>query len=472
MLATDGKSVAVEHEGSLVQDGALTATPDCEESQVFVGFAGKWPESAWAIRATGRTPRLYRFLQKRWALQERFAETRALITSWHGAGALLVLAPLEAAGDKPYTIRALGTAARGPVPAAAAGPRCRSRLVEPRELRANARGDIAVLGRLCDAASAAFAVERWAPDARASEVVPLPTNVENPTIGLDSGGTLWLGATRATVGYVARYEGGEWKELSAPSRPVLSVSADSKDNVWLVIAPASGAQVTSAAAPVSCAPAEGVSNVWRYGSAGWQNVAMPPSAGTAVRVEARGPDDTWVVTTAALFRTRAPAEPLLWAYWNPCPLPITGAKPYTLRRAGPGPHPITYPDVLVGPDCPRFLLLDTTAKNEPSPTFDEVRRSLRESGFFGSAMREGEENYDYAFLAEGGRNQGSVGPFVTFELGRYFWGIWGDPAEYVDVRVAKYLRAKFPHTLHELCAAPYPIRVPALTKSSAVSPPR
>jgi hypothetical protein len=456
---SDGKSVAVPAGESFVQDGALTATPECGPWDRFVGFAGRFPEQAFALRADKAETRLYRFAGTRWKLDARFANARAWLEPF-GDGGLLLVAPADGTS---YRLRALGTKRAAPVPAAGEG--CKTRLVDPQALVTNARADVAILGRLCGSSPHTRAVELFRSGGGPSALIELPEHASALSVALSPAGTLFAAGASAERGFVAASTANGWDELPAPARPVRSIAVTGNEEVL--------AALEGAKAPMSSNACEAPSNLLTFREGRWQNVALPGELGAVTEIRAFVDGDLWVSAERAVLRSRPSAAPMRWARGNLCPVPVTGAKPYTLTRVPWRGLPVTRLTNSVGPDCPHFLLVDTTT--EPTSKILENVLSSFDGTTFEERVRQAEESYDPSL---GGANipRGSPGPFVTYELGRYHWGIWADPVLDEEV-VSEHLRAKFPNVLREICAAPFAIRVDSLaqgdvTRSNAAPPPR
>lgn len=456
-LLSNGESVAVPHGDGFVQDGLLSWTADCATGDVFTGFAGSWSKWVWTIRHGGPGTRLFRLEGGRWRSPRLLPPGRSWLGPWSNGAALLAVPTSTGLG---YTLEALGTGAGtppSPAPGNIAG--CPNRLGSPMLFASTSSGHAAVVGKPCGN-EARFAVERFHEGDRSSVWIDVPRGVVPTGLSLAPGGALVLSGSREAAAFTARLRGENWEELrDLPGTPV-SVALGPNAELWLVTAPGS-----SRCKPVpSDSP---LSELWRHDGSGWTNVALP-AADQARFVAVPATDDIWVGTERRLLRSRPATQALAWSRGPMCPLPATGAKPYAYGTASGGIR-AEHPSRLVGSDCPHFVVVDETT-TPASARFEAVLSRLAQAPLFARGLQMAFENYDRA-LADHSAPFGSPSPWVTFENGHYYWGIRLDPVS-DHARVSAFLRREFPKAVRELCAAPFPIRLPSLTKTSAATAPR
>jgi hypothetical protein len=457
-LLSNGDSVAAPNGEGFVQDGLLNWTSDCATHDVFTGFAGSWPSSAWTVRQGRAGTRLFRLENGRWHSSRLLAADRTWLGAWKNGAALLAI-PRSHAGSS-YELEALGAGAAAlPRPAAGTAAGCATRLVAPLAFASTSSGEAAVVGRLCGQ-EGRFAVERFRAGEGASRLIEVPPGVVPTQLALGQSDALVLSGLRDGEPFAARLRESDWEELrDLPGTPV-SLALGPNAELWVVTAVSSARCRAAAGGPP-------LSNLWRQGDAGWVNVTLP-EAGQARFVAAPATDDVWVGMERGLLRSRPAAEPLSWSRAPLCPLPVTGAKSFSYRAASGGVR-AEHPGRLVGSDCPHFLVVDETAA--PSSTvFDAVLARLGQAPLFARGLQVARENYDRA-LSDRSAPFGSPSPWVSFENGRYYWGIWLDPVT-DHTRVTEFLRREFPNVVRELCAAPFPIRLRSLTRTSASTAPR
>jgi hypothetical protein len=428
-----------------------------------LGLAGKWPDSAWALRNGAGQTHVFRLAGNSWRHARKLAPGRAFLGAWPGGGALLV-APREHAATA-YELVALGSGAVLPKPASPATGACKTALVEPAVFASVAAGFAAVLGRVCGEATPRLVVERFRAGAAPSELLDVPAGLSASVLAIGSDGGLALAGLRDGAFTIALRRSTSWDELTGPPGTPLALALGPGDEIWAVTE-----QLPHHFVACEAAAPKQASNLWRRSADTWLNVPLPASAGLARHVVLRDANDAWVSTERRLLRSRPTGTLALWSKARFCPMPVTHAKPY---RYGPPPRgrvPVEHLGLPSGSDCPHFLLLDET--REPrSPVFDEVLAELRRSGPLRQGLVAAEAKYDRALAGDGAL--GSPSPWITYEADRYYWGLRVDPlSPRDDVRLAAWLRQHFPQHLREVCAFPYPIRFAPATKTSAATAPR
>jgi hypothetical protein len=447
LLLSDGHAVATATAHGFVQDGLLSAAPDCDVRDVFVGFAGALGGNAWAARNGPSGAALLRLAKQRWVVEAHFPGARLLLAP-KPSGGLIAVIPGHGAANRRYELRLLNPTRVAPTAPQIVPDAC----VEPDELVADRSGAIALLGHGC-VDTARYAIHFWSPASPVAQVIEVPADLKAPHVALTAEGRLLLGAARGGRGYIGAWQEAGFRELGAFGGPVTSLAAADDGSVWTVLA-------SAGAAP----PPDPLRRL-RAGE--WETVALPSGVGQATSVSSGDAEGVWVSTEYATLRALAPLRPLAWAVAYACPSPVTDAKPYTLQRLPSSQLRATAHSALVGPDCPHFLLFDSTTAPR-SEVLPRVLERLRQTLHRDDVVR-AEASYDAALSQRSRGSLGSPGPIVTYERGHYYWGIWAEPGDDMEA-VAPFLRKTFNKELRELCAAPYPIRVDALTRSTLAAP--